>query len=318
MREALQDPAAQQAVAEMMRDLNALLDRHARGEDTTDQFAEFMRRHGDYFPEQPGNVDELIDALARRAAAGERLMRSLSPQQRDELASLMHQALGNGDLAREMAALSDNLRALRPDLAWDRRERMRGEEPLGYGEATGALEEIGDLDDLIDQLGQEHPGATLDDVDVEAVERALGRSAADDVRRLQELERELRRQGWVTRTADGLTLTPKALRRLGGTALRRVFADLTAGRRGQHDLRDAGAAGEITGASRAWEYGDEQPLDVVRTLTRAVRPAGRRRAGRAGGRGLRGRGDRAARLGGRGALRRPVVLDGRPRAAGAR
>ena len=66
----------------MLRDLNALLDRHARGEDTTDQFAEFMRRHGDYFPEKPSNVDELIDALARRAAAGERLMRSLSPQQR--------------------------------------------------------------------------------------------------------------------------------------------------------------------------------------------------------------------------------------------
>ncbi|MEV4622648.1 hypothetical protein AB0J74_28540 [Asanoa sp. NPDC049573] len=274
MRESLQDPAAQQAVAEMMRDLNALLERHARGEDTTDQFAEFMRRHGDYFPENPQTVDELVDALARRAAAGERLMRSLSPQQRDELASLMQQALGNGDLAREMSALTDNLRALRPELGWDRRERMRGEEPLGYGEATGALEEIGELDDLIDQLGQEHPGATLDDVDVEAVERALGRSAADDVRRLQELEREMRRQGWVTRTADGLTLSPKALRRLGGTALRRVFADLTAGRRGQHDLRDAGAAGEVTGASRPWEYGDEQPLDVVRTLTRAVARGG--------------------------------------------
>ncbi len=275
LKQGLSDPAAQQAVAEMLRDLNALLERHARGEDTTDQFAEFMRRHGDYFPEQPSNVDELIDALARRAAAGERLMRSLSPQQREELAGLMAQALGDGALAREMQALTDNLRALRPDLGWDRRERMRGEEPLGYGEATAALQEIGELDDLLDQLGQEHPGATLDDVDVEAVERTLGRSAADDVRRLRELERELRRQGWVTRTAEGLTLSPKALRRLGGTALRRVFADLTGNRRGQHDLRDAGAAGEVTGASRPWEYGDEQPLDVVRTLTRAVIRGGR-------------------------------------------
>ena len=67
---------------------------------------------------------------------------------------------------------------------------------------------------------------------MEAVERTLGRSAADDVRRLRELERELRRQGWVTRAADGLTLSPKALRRLGGTALRPVFADVcTAGAR---------------------------------------------------------------------------------------
>ncbi|MFD0823611.1 VWA domain-containing protein, partial [Micromonospora zhanjiangensis] len=44
----------------------------------------------------------------------------------------------------------------------------------------------------------------------------------------------------------------------------------------QHDLRSAGAAGEVTGASRPWEYGDEQPLDVVRTIARAVRRGGAR------------------------------------------
>jgi uncharacterized protein with von Willebrand factor type A (vWA) domain len=264
-------PEANRRLTEMVHDLNDLLARHARGEDTSDAFAEFMNRHGDFFPEKPGSVDELIDALARRAAAGERLMRSLSPRQQQELAGLMAQALGDGRLAGEMAALTDNLRALRPNLPWERRDRVRGEEDLGYGEAAGALEEIGELDALLDQLGQEHPGATLDDVDVEAVERQLGRGAADDVRRLRELERELRRQGWVTSGADGLTLSPKALRRLGGTALRHVFGHLDAARRGQHDMRDAGAAGELTGASRRWEYGDEQPLDVVRTIGNAVR-----------------------------------------------
>ncbi|MEG3632200.1 vWA domain-containing protein [Micromonospora palythoicola] len=267
------DPAVQEQVAEMVRDLNALLARHARAEDTTDAFAEFMRRHGDFFPERPRDVDELIDILARRSAAGQRLMNSLSQRQREELAGLMRESLGDR-LAGELAALEGNLRALRPDLRWGRGERMQGGQPLGYGEATGALDEIAELDDLLDQLGQAHPGATLDDIDVDAVARTLGRDAADDVRRLRELERELRRQGWVTRDADGLTLSPKALRRLGGTALRQVFAELTAGPRGQHDLRSAGAAGEVTGASRPWEYGDEQPLDVVRTLTRAVRRAG--------------------------------------------
>ncbi|MCW3839328.1 VWA domain-containing protein [Micromonospora yasonensis] len=267
------DPATQRQLAEMMRDLNDLLARHARSEDTTDAFAEFMRRHGEFFPEQPQDVDELIDVLARRAAAGERLMRSLSDRQREELAGLMRQSLGD-QLAGELSQLDAHLRALRPDLNWQRGERIRGDQPLGYGEATGALGEIAELDELLDQLDQEHPGATLDDVDVDAVARTLGRDAADDVRRLRDLERELRRQGWVTRDADGLTLSPKALRRLAGSALRRVFADLTAGPRGQHDLRSAGAAGEVSGGSRQWEYGDEQPLDVVRTLTRAVRRAG--------------------------------------------
>jgi uncharacterized protein with von Willebrand factor type A (vWA) domain len=273
LRDALRgmDPADSQRLRDMLHDLNALLDRHARGEDTADGFKEFMQRHGDFFPEQPSNVDELIDALARRAAEGERLMRSLSAQQRQELAGLMESALGGAGLAGELSALSRTLRSLRPDLGWGRGAQVRGEGELGYGEATGVLGELSELDDLLEQLAQEHPGATLDDVDVEALERHLGRDAATDLRRLQELERELRRQGWLTMGSDGLTLSPKALRRLGGTALRTVFGNLDGGRRGAHDLRDAGAAGELTGASRAWEYGDDQPIDVVRTVGNAVR-----------------------------------------------
>ncbi len=263
-------------VSEMLADLNDLLARHARGEDTADAFQQFMDKHGQFFPENPQNIDELIDSLARRAAAAERLMRSLSPQQQEELSRLMDQALGDGPLRGQLSELTDNLRALRPGLNWGRGARMRGPNDLGYGDATAALGEIGELDELLDQLGQEHPGATLDDVDVEMVERQLGRSAADDVRRLRELERELSRQGWVTRDSEGLTLSPKALRRLGRTALARVFDELAGKRQGQHDLRDAGAAGDLIGSSRRWEFGDEQPLDVVRTIGNAVR---RRAAG---------------------------------------
>ena len=198
-------------------------------------------------------------------------MRSLSSAQREELAGLMATALGGAGIAQEMAELTSNLRALRPDLPWGRRTQMSGDEPLGYGQAAQALGEIADLDDLLEQLGQEHPGATLDDVDVESVQRHLGRAAADEVGRLQQLERELKRQGWLTGSGADPQLSPKALRRLGESALRTVFAHLERGPRGDHDLRDAGAAGEITGASRRWRFGDEQPLDVVRTVGNAVR-----------------------------------------------
>jgi uncharacterized protein with von Willebrand factor type A (vWA) domain len=274
MQPGASDPQRQQAnqqLMDMLSDLNQLLAKRASGQDTPQDFEQFMAKHGDLFPEDPQDVDELVDVLARRAAAGQRLMASLTPTQREELQGLMQAALGDADLAAQMAALNDNLRALRPDLSWERGERTRGDRPLGYGEAAGALQEIADLDDVIDQLSQEHPGATLDDVDVEAVERAMGAGAAGDVRALQQLERELERQGWLTRGTDGLQLSPKALRRLGQTALRRVFEHLREGGRGDHDQHDAGAAGEYTGASRAWQFGDEQPLDVVRTVGNAVR-----------------------------------------------
>ncbi len=55
-----------------------------------------------------------------------------------------------------------------------------------------------------------------------------------------------------------------------------MFSKLEAGGRGGHDVQDAGAAGETTGASRAWQFGDEQPLDVVRTVRNAVLRSGGR------------------------------------------
>jgi uncharacterized protein with von Willebrand factor type A (vWA) domain len=268
------DPAAMQAVKDMLADLNTLLAAHARGEDTTDRFREFMERHGALFPEQPADVDELIDALARRQAAADRMMASLSPEQRQQLAQLMSQALDDPDLASQMAQLSDNLRALRPGL--DRGPaQMQGEQPLGYSAAVEALAELADLEGLEAQLDESAYVSSLDAVDVEALERQLGSDAAADFEALRDLERELERQGFVSAGDDGLRLTPRAVRRLGETALRRVFDDLAAAGTGDHDDRRTGAADEPTGSSRAWAFGDDLPLDAVRTVSNAVRRGAR-------------------------------------------
>ena len=273
MKQALSgnDPEAMQRVKDMLADLNDLLAAHARDEDTTDRFRDFMDKHGDLFPEQPETVDELIDALARRQAAAERLMASLSPEQREQLAQLMADALGDPDLASQMSQLADNLRALRPGL--DRRgplQQGQGGESLGWGEAVDAVAELADLEQLQEQLGQSYFGATLDDVDVERLEQYLGADAATDMEALRQLERELERQGFVSRGDDGLRLTPRAIRRLGETALRRVFEQVDAAGRGDHDDRAAGQADEPTGLTRLWEFGDELPLDTVRTVSNAL------------------------------------------------
>jgi uncharacterized protein with von Willebrand factor type A (vWA) domain len=272
LRDALQSatPEDLARIREMMSALNDMLDADARGEHTQEQFDHFMQQYGDFFPENPQNLEELVDTLARRAAAAQRLMDSLTPDQRAELSDLMSQALGQAGLAEEMSRLQQGLRSARPDLRWGGRQRMDGEEPMGYADATGALAELADLEQLDDLLSQDYPGASLDDIDEELVEQALGRRAVDDMEQLRRIERELRRQGYLERGGDGLKLTPRALRRLGATALRRVFDVLESRGRGSHDVRDAGAAGEVTGSSREWSYGDEQPLDVSRTVRNAV------------------------------------------------
>ena len=280
MKEALsgQNPAAMEAVREMMADLNALLAKHARGEDTTDDFAEFMDKHGDFFQENPKDVDELIDALARRQAAAERMLRSLSREQREELAGLMQQALQDMGLEMEMTQLADSLRSLRPGMfRGNRPADIDGNESLGLGDAVGAVADLADLEALENQISQaSFAGSGLDDVDVDRLERKLSGSSVRDFRALRELERELERQGYLRSGDDGPTLTPKALRRLGETALRRIFQRLEADQAGSHLDPRSGGADEHTGAHLPWEFGDERPLDAVRTVQNAVL----RRAGR--------------------------------------
>jgi uncharacterized protein with von Willebrand factor type A (vWA) domain len=272
MKQALEgaDPQAMQRVREMMQALNDMLDADARGEDTSEAFAEFMQNYGDYFPDNPQTLEELVDSLARRAAAAQRMMNSLSPDQQAELAGLMTQAMQDAGLAGEMGRLADQLRARRPELDWSGRERMSGDRPLGLGDATSALEEIADLDELEAALAQDYAGASLEDVDPELLHRALGRNAVDDLESLRRIERELERQGYLQRSGGDVQLTPRGLRRLGENALHRIFTKLHATGRGDHDMHDAGAAGDPTGATRRWEFGDEQPIDVVRTVRNAV------------------------------------------------
>ncbi|BDT95970.1 MULTISPECIES: vWA domain-containing protein [Nocardia] len=272
MKQALRNTTAQdvERVRRMMSDLNDLLAAHARGENTEQRFAGFMAEHGEFFPENPRDTEELIDALAARAAAAQRMMNSMSEQQRAELSELIGQAFGDPGIAQQVAALDANLRALRPGEDWNSRQRFRGEDPLGLGEGAQALQDLAELDALAEQLGQSYAGARLEDIDLDALARHLGADARVDAARLAELERELRRQGVFERGQDGsLRLTPKALRRLGETALRDIVGRLRS-RRGERDTAMAGAAGEPTGGSRAWRFGDTEPWDVSRTVRNAV------------------------------------------------
>jgi uncharacterized protein with von Willebrand factor type A (vWA) domain len=274
MKQSLQqpDPEAMQRVKDMMAGLNEMLDADAAGTHTQQDFEDFMAQYGDLFPDSPSNLEELVDSLVRRMAAAQRLLSSLTDAQRDELAALMAQTLEDAGLTAEMSRLADGLRARRPDIDFDGwpGERMTGDTPLGLSEATTALSELADLTELEDALRQDYPGARLDDIDEEAVRRALGRQAVDDMEALRQIERELERQGYLQRTDGKLELTPKAVRRLGDTALRRVFADLPEGGTGDHDQHDAGQAGENTGSTRPWIFGDEQAIDAPTTVRNAL------------------------------------------------
>jgi uncharacterized protein with von Willebrand factor type A (vWA) domain len=268
-----------EAIGEMLNDLNELLEKRNRGEDTEQDFADFMEKNGQYFPENPQNLDELLDAMAKRSAAAQRMFNSMTPEQQQELMELSASAFGSPSLMRSLAQLDQNLQSLRPGEDWNGSSDFSGDDPLGLGDATGVMQDLADLDQLADQLAQAYDGARMDDIDLDAISRQLGDQAAVDARTLRELEKALRNEGTLRRDSNGrLQLTPKAMRQLGKSLLKDVATRMSS-RAGRRETRNAGSAGDLTGGSRPWEFGDTEAWDIPRTILNGVQ---RRLSGEAG------------------------------------
>ena len=272
MAEGLRNATPEQLarVRDMVAELNGLIEARARGEDTQPAFEDFKARYGDLVPGDPQTLEELLEQMARRMAALSRLMASLSPEQRAELQALSDQVMQDMDLAFEMDRLGANLAGAFPQLPWGEQAWGVGDEPSSMSGTVDALERLHDYDELDEAFEGAYPGASIDDVDEEALRRTLGDPAVQDLRRLKQIERTLERAGLVRRSAGRLELTPRGARKLGERALTRIFEELTRDREGAHDARDPGGQSEPTGATRPWTFGDHGPIAVQRTVLNAV------------------------------------------------
>jgi len=253
---------------DMLAELNQMIEQRERGEPY--DFEGFMERHGDFFPGNPRTLDELLEQMAARMAAMSRLLASMSPEERAELRALAEQVLQDMDLAFEVDRLGANLSSAFPDLGWGEPALAGGDEPIPLSATIDAMERLHDLEELDRSLQGDYPGASIDDVDEDALRQALGEDAVRDLRRLKEIERALERAGLVSRERGRLEVTPKGARSRGERALVRVFEQLRRDREGVHEAREAGGLAEPTGATRPWRFGDAGQIAVQRSVFNAV------------------------------------------------
>ena len=257
---------------DMLAELNQMLEQRAAGQEP--DFDGFMARYGDFFPENPKDLDELLEVLARRMAAMQSLLASMTPEQRAQIGQLAEQLLDDMDLRWQVDQLASQLRSAFPDMGWDRRYDFTGQDPLGLAEAASTLEDLGDLDRLEQLLrGASHPGA-LAEADVDRARELLGDDAARSLDQLAKLTRLLQDAGLIDQREGRLELTPKGLRRIGRNALADLFQRLAKDKLGRHEQENDGNGHERTYETKAYEFGDPFNLDIQRTVRNAIARTG--------------------------------------------
>ena len=253
---------------DMLAGLNRMLEQRQVGEEP--DFDEFMNSFGDFFPENPRSLDELLEVMAQRMAAMAQMMNSMSPEQRAQLEELAQELLGDMDLRWQMDQLSGNLRNLFPEMGWEQSREFTGQDPLGLSEAMQMFEDLADMDRLEQMLsGATSPGA-LAEVDTDRVRDLLGDQSAESLQRLAEMTRLLEEAGLVANTEGQLSLTPRAVRRLGQNALGDLYQRLIRDRTGRHDLDRDGTGHERDFATKPYEFGDPFNLHIERTIRNAL------------------------------------------------
>ncbi|MEA2609299.1 MAG: hypothetical protein QOJ75_1542, partial [Chloroflexota bacterium] len=251
---------------EMVRDLNELIRERIGGGDP--DASAFLAKHGQFFPGAQ-TFDDVIDQLAQRMAAMQSLMRSMSPEQRAELQSMMEALLRDDRLLIDLAQLASNLDLLLPGGLGDR-VPFGGDEPLGLDGALSQIARLQAMDQLEDALSDVESPEDLAGIDRAEVRDLLGDEGARELDALDNLARRLEDAGYLTNDEGQLTLTARGSRRIGQKVLDDLFARLQRDAFGGHRIDRAGRGGEREETSKPYEFGDPFHLDLRGTLFNAL------------------------------------------------
>ncbi|MGE0794097.1 MAG: VWA domain-containing protein [Acidimicrobiia bacterium] len=257
---------------DMLAELNHMLEQRAQGEEP--DFDGFMERYGDFFPENPKDLDELLEQMAERMAAMQAMLNSMTPEQRAQLQALSDQLMEDMDLRWQMEQLGQNLQGMFPDAGWGRQYKFTGDEQMGLGEAAGMMQDLGDLDRL-EQLmrGASNPGA-LAEVDVDRARQLLGDEAGLSLERMAQVARMLEDAGLIEQREGRYELTPRGIRKIGQNALADLFSKLLKDSGGRHEQPRQGIGHERAYQTKPYEFGDPFNLDIERTIRNAITRAG--------------------------------------------
>ncbi|MCU0273425.1 MAG: hypothetical protein MUE34_09350, partial [Acidimicrobiales bacterium] len=265
-------PEDMSRMKDMLAELNQMLEQRARGQEP--DFDGFMQRFGDFFPENPQSLDELLEIMAQRMAAMQQMLNSMTPEQRAQLQQLSDQLLEDMDLRWQMDQLGQNLREMLPQMGWNQSYDFSGADPLDMSQAMQMMEDLGDMDALERMLRQTTSPGALAEVDIDRVRELLDDDAAESLQRMSELARMLEEAGLIENREGSLQLTPRAIRRIGQQVLGDLFRKLNQDRIGRHAIDRSGIGHEREMDTKPYEFGDPFNLNIERTVRNAIRRTG--------------------------------------------
>lgn len=259
------------SIRQMVRDLNEMLEASQRGD--RQAFDRFMEQHGKNFPPGINSLEDLLEHLQRQASAMQSLLENMDPEQRLELEAMMEELLRDDRLRLDLARLGANLSAL----GYAPRGRgfpFSGDDAPGFGESLDMMNRLQAMQDLENAMRSGDPFNALAQAGNQDPGELFGPGLGGQISAVHDMAQSLLEAGYMQREGDRLTLTARAVRKLGDASLREIFRKLKEDRTGGHATQRTGQGGDITLESRPYQFGDPFHVDIRATVMNGVHRQG--------------------------------------------
>ena len=267
-------PQQSSSLSDMLHDLNEMLRQKMEGQEGSQSFQDFLQKWQEQLGgNAPSSLEQMLEGLRQRMHEMQNLMESLSGQQRQDLENLMDGMMGDRDLQREMAQLSEALSQL---MSQERGQRQpfRGDENVDLLQAMRLMEQLGQMDELEKSLRRAQYGEGVENLDPDKLRELLGEEEAQSLEALKSIAKQLEEAGYIRRDGDRLELTARGMRKIGQKALSDIFDRLKQDRFGAHKTERRGPGTERIDEAKPYEFGDPFFLDLQKTVLNAIERGG--------------------------------------------
>jgi uncharacterized protein with von Willebrand factor type A (vWA) domain len=242
---------------------------------------EMRRRHQDFnldhaLDDHRRRLDELLDLERDALDAGDnpgaeekrRQIDSLPRSLSDAIEKLRNYDFEDAQAQSEYERLLEDLDELSDLEDFQRKygELFQGQKSLDYEGAVAMMRDF----QRLKQLEEDLLSGSFDSVDAGQLAEFFGPQAGQDFQRLRQMMVLLRDAGYL-RDRDGkMSLSPKAVRKLGQLALRDIYQSLLRDREGGHGTDHRGASEVRPETTKPYKYGDPMNIDLVSTLKKSL------------------------------------------------
>ena len=144
--------------------------------------------------------------------------------------------------------------------------QFQGPESLDFRGAAQMMAQFKQMANLAEALRS----GKFQQLSLEQFKEMLGDEAIQSIIILGNFAEHLEKSGYITRTDDGIRLTPKGFRQIGQSALREIFRNLKKDQFGLHAQSQKGNGSTNPEESRPYEFGVPFNVNIMGTLKHAI------------------------------------------------